>query len=182
MNLDSVLKNLDTTLAPAAEKTASERAPTTRASSLVDDAVRSVTTRSKTASASAPVEGALDKLAAHMASQSADGAAKVAHTIGQAMADGFVSQMSVYENAAEQLNAKTASEIDPDLLKIAAFAKEDPRGFMAWASKQAGSDDAIVKQAEMEAAEELEAATFKGAAAHWDAGYEVGALMGSSRE
>ena len=75
MNLDNVLKNLDATLAPT-EKTAAAAAPAaTRASSLVDDAVRSVSSQPKLASATA--EGALDKLAAHMASQSAEGAAKV---------------------------------------------------------------------------------------------------------
>lgn len=180
MNLDNVLKNLDATLAPT-EKTAAAAAPAaTRASSLVDDAVRSVSSQPKLASATA--EGALDKLAAHMASQSAEGAAKVAHTIGEAMADGFVSKMALYEQAAGEMQAKTASEIDPELIKIARFAKEDPRGFMAWTAKQAEQDDSVVRQAEIDGANELEQATFKGAAAHWDAGYEIGFAMGASAQ
>lgn len=187
MNLASVLKSIDTSLdgttaklaaENAAEKPATKSPATEKAASLVDAALASVTkTEPKTASA-LPIP-ALHKLATEMAGKDAVETAKIAHTIGEAMADGYVARIALYEKAAEAQQKIAMEQIDPEMLKLAQFAKDDPNGFLDWVTKQAGVDARAVKQAEDEGAQELIDAAYSAGCNHYKAGYEVGYLMGT---
>lgn len=178
MELDSVLKDLDLTLGTT-EKQASEK-PTTSSPSLADSALAAVGGANKTASAKTELPiPALQKLAAEMVGKDAVETAKVAHTIGEAMADGFAGRMALYERAAEEQQKTAMEQVDAETIKLAEFAKKDPKGFLDWVAKQAGVDDAAVKQAEAEGAQEMIDMTYKAGCDHYLAGYDVGTRMGS---
>lgn len=170
-------------LMPKNVKTASAIAggPSSKVAEAVSEATSAVSrARVKTASAS-PVE-AIEKLARDMASEDQDTSIKTAHLVGAAMADGFMSQLGVYEKVAAQIapSTKVASYspgLDPSTVELVKIAQEDPNAFLGLVQEAAGEENAMLKQAEDETAAELERQILYKGAEHYLAGYEVGQLL-----
>lgn len=193
MNLDSVMKSNTiktasaTTPAAAPPKTPTA-APTSKTAGAVAEAVAAVSkTTEKTASAAGQPLAAIEKLAGELAEQDHNASLKQASLIGAAMADGFVSQLSMYEKVAEEMQSKTASlivpqgeQLDPDFVALVKQAQQDPQGFLELVKQAAAAEDAQLKQAEDEMAAQLEQNIQVKAAEHYATGYEVGKLMVSA--
>lgn len=187
MNLDEILFNKPT----QQTKTASAQTPaqghgqqpTAKTASAVSEALAAVTQNTKTAAETRPAGAAapvFDKLAADLAEQDKEGSIKMAQLYGAAMADGFMSQLGMYEKVAENLaqTQKTAGdELDPEMVELVKMASENPRAFLARVEKAAQEEDAQLKEAEDKEAAELVQQVHLKAAEHYAHGYEVGAVM-----
>ncbi len=154
--------------------------PSAKVASAVEDAARTVA-RSQTKIASDSPVAAIEKLASELAGQDQDSSIKTAHLVGAAMADGFMSQLGMYEKVAAQLSEKTASVavsgLDPSTVELVKIAQEDPQAFLHLVKQAAGEEDHLLKQAEDEAAAQLERNILYKSAEHYIAGYEVGRLL-----
>lgn len=155
-------------------------APSTKVASAVEDAAGAVA-RAQTKIASDSPVAAIEKLASELAAQDQDSSIKTAHLVGAAMADGFMSQLGMYEKVAAQMSEKTAAVaapgLDPSTVELVKIAQEDPQAFLALVKEAAGEESAMLKQAEDETAAQLERNILYKSAEHYIAGYEVGRLM-----
>ena len=172
MNLEGLMpKNVKV----ASHEQASASAPSTKVASAVADAAAAASRSHVKVASTAPV-AAIEKLARDMAAQDQDTSIKTAHLVGAAMADGFMSQLGVYEKVAAQMGAtKTASVaapgLDPSTVELVKIAQEDPQAFLSLVKEAAG------EEAEENTAAELERNILYKAAEHYIAGYEAGRLM-----
>lgn len=177
MNLEGLMpKN---TKVPSARNTG----PSTKVASAVEEAAAAVA-RGQTKVASAGPMAAINQLANDVAAQDHETSIKTAHVVGAAMADGFMSQLGMYEKVAAQISEKTASYqgavgpgMDPSTVELVKIAQEDPQAFLSLVKEAAGEENALLKQAEDEAALSLERNILHKSAEHWLAGYEVGRLL-----
>jgi len=183
LSLDTLLgRNKTAAAAPTQQAPTQPASTTSKVAAAVDAATAAAT--AKVASTATPVMPLINKLASDLAKSDAADLEKVAARCGLIMADTFVAQMGHYEKIAAEVMAKTAAEqpanggIDPEVLKFAKLALENPEAAYALIEKRAAERqnaapaDAI-KQAEEEAARETEEAIFKGAAEHYLHGQEV---------
>lgn len=179
MNLESLVPSLNTKQASAKGDLAPKAQGTSKVASAVAEAAQAVGNKEKVASVLPQIE----KLANEVAAQDNEQAVKVAHTVGAAMADGFMSQIAMYEKIAESLHQKTASlagtieGVDPDVLKFAKLAMEDPRAAFAQLQKAAEEEDQQLKAAEDQEAAQLEQSIHTKCATHYADGYAIGQLM-----
>lgn len=155
--------------------------PSTKVANAVAEAASAAARSHTKVASSTPVE-AIEKLARDMAAQDQDTSIKTAHLVGAAMADGFMSQLSVYEKVAEQMGATSKvasydSGLDPSTVELVKIAQEDPQGFLNLVNAAAYEEGAMLKQAEDETAAELERNILYKGAEHYIAGYEVGRLL-----
>jgi len=176
MNLEGLMpKNTKTASAQTASGYASHKV-----AAAVEDAAGAVA-RSHIKTAGASPVAAIEKLASELADQDQDSSIKTAHLVGAAMADGFMSQLGMYEKVAAQMAEKTASVsvpgLDPSTVELVKIAQEDPQAFLALVKEAAGEEDALLKQAEDDTAAQLERNILYKSAEHYIAGYEVGRLM-----
>lgn len=193
MNLEDLMKNrLSKTASAGTQAPNGPRAagqPTSKTASAVEEAIAAVSRPApKTASEVTPAGSAapvFDKLAAELAAQDQEGSLKMAQLYGAAMADGFMSQLGMYEKVAENLaqqTAKTASAnggegLDPELVELVKEAAHDPAGFLARVEATAIHEAELLKQAEDQEAAALERAIQVKAAEHYAHGYEIGLKM-----
>jgi hypothetical protein len=176
MNLEGLMpKNIKT-----ASHEQAGAAPSSKVAQAVADAAASVS-RSHTKVASVTPVDAIEKLASDVVSQDAEASIKTAHLVGAAMADGFMSQLGMYEKVAAQISEKTASVsmsgLDPSTVELVKIAQEDPQAFLSLVKEAAGEEEALLKQAEDETAAQLERDILYKSAEHYVAGYEVGLMM-----
>lgn len=164
----------------AAYEPPNANAPSSKVAAAVDDAANAVSRGQSKIASHSPV-AAIEKLASDLAAQDQDSSIKTAHLVGAAMADGFMSQLGMYEKVAAQMAEKTASVstggLDPSTVELVKIAQQDPQAFLALVQEAAGEDDQLLKQAEDETAAELERNILYKSAEHYVAGYEVGRLM-----
>jgi hypothetical protein len=178
--------NLEDMLSKKMTKTASSNR-NTKTASAVADALESVTQLSeKTASAANPAgvtAPMFDKLAAELAAQDMESSLKTAQLYGAAIADGFMSQLGMYEKVAESLAEQQSEKIakealfDPELVALVKEAQINPRAFLARVQREAEYEDSLLKEAEEQEAAELEQLIQIKAAEHYAHGYEIGQLL-----
>lgn len=187
MNLEDTLNKKMPKTASAQQPAATGVQPASKTASAVAAAVASVTQPGeKTASAANPGGAAarlFDKLASDLAEQDKEGSLKTAQLYGAAIADGFMSQLGMYEKVAESLAAQqgekiaAAEQLDPELVALVKEAQENPRAFLARVQMAAETEDAQLKEAEDKEAAELEQIVQIKAAEHYAHGYEIGKLL-----
>ena len=188
MNLEDTLNKKMPKTASAQQPAATGGQPASKTASAVAAAVASVTQPAeKTASAANPGGAAaplFDKLASDLAEQDKEGSLKTAQLYGAAIADGFMSQLGMYEKVAESLAAQQGEKIaaaetqlDPELVALVKEAQENPRAFLARVQMAAETEDAQLKEAEDKEAAELEQIVRIKAAEHYAHGYEIGKLL-----
>jgi hypothetical protein len=169
-------------LMPKHNKVASAQ-PSNKVAAAVEEAAASVA-RSHVKTAGVTPMASIEKLASELAAQDQDTSIKTAHVVGAAMADGFMSQLGMYEKVAAQISEKTAAYqvpagagLDPSTVELVKIAQEDPAAFLSLVKEASGEEEMILKQAEDEAAAQLERNILHKSAEHWLAGYEVGRLL-----
>jgi hypothetical protein len=162
-----------------------QQAPTsTKIAEAVDAASAAVQqAQTKTASvASGAIESGLDKIAGEVAGQELNVSLKQADQLGRAMADGFVSQIGMYEKVAADMAAKQSEKIagqvvpggtseilDPETVRLVKMAQERPQEFLAEVEKRAAEQRALEDQH----AATLEQDIHKTASAHYQEGYRA---------
>jgi len=194
MNLEDTLHKKMPKNASAQPTAAPDGKPATKTASAVADALASVTQPStKTAAETSPAGAAaplFDKLAAELAAQDQEGSLKLAQLYGASIADGFMSQLGMYEKVAESLVSQQAEKVagaagtrqgdvylDPEMVALVKEAQENPRAFLARVQKAAEAEEAQLKEAEDKEAAELEQVVQVKAAEHYAHGYEIGKLL-----
>lgn len=196
MNLEDTLNKKMPKIASAQQPPAAAAGgqPASKTAGAVAAALAAVTQPGeKTAGAASPAGAAgplFDKLAADLAAQDKESSLKTAQLYGAAIADGFMSQLGMYEKVAESLAAQHGEKIasaagtfqgdmllDPELVALVKEAQENPRAFLARVQEAAEVEDALLKEAEDREAAELEQIVQVKAAEHYVHGYEIGQLL-----
>jgi hypothetical protein len=196
MNLEDTLNKKMPKIASAQQPPAAAAGgqPASKTAGAVAAALAAVTKPGeKTAGAASPAGAAgplFDKLAADLAAQDKTGSLALGNMFGAAIADGFMSQLGMYEKVAESLAAQQGEKIaaaagtlqgesllDPEMVALVKEAQENPRAFLARVQKAAEAEDAQLKEAEDKEAAELEQVVQVKAAEHYAHGYEIGKLL-----
>lgn len=174
MNLDQMLNNIQTTIAPVAPitKTASASASPAALDAAVSAALQSVG-QAKTASAPTPTPTSdLEKMAAQEVEMDKQAEINHAYTLGVAMSDGFEAGRRQHEAAAVKVASEGVTAEDLQLIKL---ARENPQAFLA--EVQRGFSDTVGQAKVAEDAEYVDvynrtvAGIHKLASEHWGVGY-----------